>query len=102
MTEQAADDAALALHRVEVAVAVAAADRQPRDEMVQDEVVQDDDAGLTAGAAPERVDDPAVRVRVVADVVEREVGAAHRALAPAPHDLDVDPLPQRRQQQCAL
>ena len=44
VTEQAADDAALALHRVEIAVAVAPADRQPRDEVVQDEVVQDDDA----------------------------------------------------------
>ena len=44
MAEQAADDAALALHRVEVAVAVAAADREPGDEVVEDEVVQDDDA----------------------------------------------------------
>jgi len=71
VTEQAADNAALALHRVEVAVAVAPADRQPGDEVVEDEVVQDDDAGTS----PERLDDPAVRVRVVADVVEREVGA---------------------------
>ena len=43
VAEQPADDAALPLHRVEVAVAVAPADRQARDEVVQDEVVQDDD-----------------------------------------------------------
>ena len=72
MPEQAADHAALPLHRVEVAVPVAAADRQPGDEVMEDEVVQDDDAGPLA----QRVDDPAVRVRVVADVVERDVGAA--------------------------
>ena len=75
VAEQPADDAALALHRVEVAVAVAPADRQPGDEVVEDELVQDDDARPLA----QRVDDPAVRVRVVADVVEREVGAARRA-----------------------
>ena len=38
--------------------------------------MQDDDAGPLA----QRVDDPAVRVRVVADVVERDVGGG-RALA---------------------
>ena len=48
---------------------VLAADRDPGDEVVDDEVVQDDDAG----PPPQRVDDPAVRVRVVADVVERDV-----------------------------
>ena len=55
--EQPADDAGLALHRVEVAVAVAAADRQAGDEVVEHEVVEDDDAG----AAAQRIDDPAVR-----------------------------------------
>ena len=74
MAEQAADDAVLALHRVEVAVPVAAADRHPGDEVVEDEVVEDDDAG----SAAQRVDDPAVRVRVVADVVERDVAPAAR------------------------
>ena len=68
MAEQPPDDAALALHRVEVAVAVAAPDREARDEVVEHEVVQDDDAR----AAAQRVHDPAVRVRVVPDVVEGE------------------------------
>ena len=96
--EQAADDAAFPLHRVEVAVAVAAADRQPCDEMVEDEVVEDDDAR----PLPKRLDDPAVRLRVVADVVERNVGAAARP-RPAPlHDLDSDPLAQRRQEMGAV
>ena len=71
------DDSVLALHRVEVAVAVAAADRHPGDEVVDDEVVQDDDARPPA----QRVDDPGVSVGVVADVVERGVGAARSALA---------------------
>ena len=75
MAEQAPDDAALALHRVEVAVAVAAADRQPRDEMVEHEVVQHDDPGR----APQRLDDPAVSLRIVADVVDAEI--AFRAAA---------------------
>ena len=56
--EQPADDAALALHRVEVAVPIAATDRQAGDEVMQDEVVQDDDAGRPT----QRLDDPAVRV----------------------------------------
>ena len=58
-------------------MAVAAADRQPRDQVVEDEVVQDDDAWPLA----QRIDDPAVRVGVVADVVEGEV-AARRARRP--------------------
>ena len=66
--EQAPDDPVLALHRVEVAVPVAPADRHPGDEVVEHEVVEHDDAGR----ASQGVDDPAVRVRVVADVVERD------------------------------
>ena len=72
--EQPAGDAELALHRVEVAAAVAAADRDPGDQVVQHVLVQHDDAG----ALVQRVDDPAVRVGVVADVVERDVGAGAR------------------------
>ena len=55
--------------------------------------MQHDDARPLA----QRVDDPAVRVRVVADVVERDVGGG-RALARLGDD-DVDPLAQRRQEQ---
>ena len=67
VAEQPADDAVLALHRVEVAVPVPRPIVMPGDEVVEDEVVQDDDARAPA----QRLDDPAVRVRVVADVVER-------------------------------
>ena len=56
--EQPAGDAELALHRVEVAAAVAAADGDPGDQVVQDELVQHDEPGPLA----QRVDDPAVRV----------------------------------------
>ena len=91
--EQPADDSVLALHRVEVAVAVATADRHPGDEVVDDEVVQDDDTRPPA----QRVDDPGVSVGVVADVVERRVGAARSALAPLLDDRHVEPLPQGRQ-----
>jgi hypothetical protein len=88
MCEEAADDAVLALHEVEVAVTVATTDGHARDEVVQDEVVEHDDAWPT----PQRVDDPRVRIRVVADVVQADIRAARRALATAPNDLDVDPL----------
>ena len=70
----------------------------PDDEVVEHEVVEDDDSRLAA----QRVDDPRVRVRVVPDVVERDVRPARRPLRPAPHDVDVDPLAQRRQEQRAV
>ena len=66
VTEEPTDHAALALHCVEVAVTVAPPDRQTGDEVMEDEVVEHDDAG----PPPQRLDDPAVRIRVVADVVE--------------------------------
>ena len=96
--KEPADDAVLALHQVEVAVAVPASDRHPRDEVVEDEVVEDDDTGPLAQA----VDDPGVRVGVVPDVVERDVGAPRRRLPPAADDRDVDPLAERRQEQGAV
>ena len=67
-------DAVLALHEVEVGVAIAAGQRHPGDEVVEDEVVQDDDAGTLA----QGVDDPGVRARIVPDVVERHVVPAGR------------------------
>src|SRR5262245_28116083 len=45
VAEQPADDAALALHRVQVPVTVTPADRHPGDEMVEHEVVEDDHSG---------------------------------------------------------
>ena len=55
--------------------------------------MQHDDARALA----QRIDDPAVRVRVVADVVERDVGGG-RPLARLGDD-DLDALAQRRQEQ---
>ena len=78
MAEQPPDDAALALHRVEVAVAVAAADREAR----RRDGGGRSRAGRRRPAAPQRLDDPAVRVRVVADVVDGEVGVARRPCPP--------------------
>ena len=76
--EQAADDAVLVLHRVEVGVSVATADGHPRHEVVKHEVVEDDDTGLSA----ERIDDPGVCIRVVSDVVERHVRSPGALLRP--------------------
>ena len=92
--QQASRNAGVALHRSEVAVAVLPPDRQSRDEMVEDEVVQDDHSRPSS----QRIDDPAVRFRIVADVVERDVGG-HGARASAPHDHDLHELLERRQQQ---
>ncbi len=95
VAEQPSGHARLALHRGEIRVSVLASDRQTGDEMVDHPVVEDDDARLPA----QRVDDPAVRVRVVADVVERHVDAADRPRPAGPHHLDLDEPLQRRQQQ---
>ena len=51
MREQPADHSVLALHRVEIAVAVSSADRHPGDEVMDDEVVQDDDSGRRRSAS---------------------------------------------------
>ena len=99
MREQPPDDAVLALHRVQVPVAVPPADRHPGHEVVHHEVVEDDDARPPA----EGVDDPGVGVGVVADVVERDVRVARRAGAPRSlHDAQVDALAQRGQEQRAV
>ena len=95
VAEQPAGHARLALHGGQVCVPVVAADRQTGDEVVDHEVVQDDDAGT----ALERIDDPAVRIGIVADVVERDVRVGHGTRASRPHDLDVDQLLERRQEQ---
>ena len=79
-------------------MAVAPADREPRNEVMEDKIVQHDQTR----PFPQRFDDPAVRIRVVADVVEREVRPARRALAPAADDLDVDSLLERRQEEGAV
>jgi hypothetical protein len=50
--------------------------------VVEDDLVEDDDAR----ASEQRLDDPVVRVRVVADVVERDVGRRRPAAAPANTD----------------
>ena len=52
VAEQAPDDAVLALHEVEVRVPVPAPDGHAGNEVVQDEVVEDDDARARAGARP--------------------------------------------------
>ncbi len=96
--EEPADHAVLTLHDVEVAVPVATPDGHPRDEVVQDEVVENDHTGLLA----QRVDDPRVRVGVVPDVVEGDVGSARCSLLPPSHDGHVDSLAQRRQQERAV
>jgi hypothetical protein len=53
--------------------------------MVQDEVVQDDDAGPSS----QRIDDPAVRLRIVADMKQCNV-RRDRPSASAPDDLELD------------
>ncbi len=94
MRDEPARNAGVALHRSEVSVPVLATDRQSGDEMVQDEIVKHDDTGAT----PERVDDPSVGLRVVADMEEGHVGC-DRPRSAAADDLDVEQALQCRQQQ---
>ena len=60
--------------------------------------MEDDDAG----SAAQRFDDPAVSLRIVADVVEGDVGLRRAAEAAGSGDLDVDPLLERGEQQRAV
>ena len=96
--DQTPEHARIALHCVEVAVPVPAPDRKPGDQVVQYEVVQDDDPA----APPQRGDDPAVGVGVVADVVERDVGAPRRPPPAAADDVDLETPLQLGQEQRAV
>ena len=95
MGEQPPDDTGLPLHRIEVPVTVAPPDREPGNEVVEHEVVQDDETRCP----PQRLDDPSVRVGIVADVVNAEIDTVRRALAAATDDLDLGPLAQRGHEQ---
>ncbi len=68
--------------RAEVALLVAASQREPGHEMVKHELVENDEPS----PALERIDDPAVRVWVVSNVVERKVGASRRSPPAAADD----------------
>jgi hypothetical protein len=94
--EQAADDARLAFHRTQVAGDVLAREREARDEVVKNELVQYDEARPAA----KRVDDPAVYFGVVSDVVHGEICAAR--LLPSLGDDDVEALAKRREEQRAV
>ena len=88
-------DPEVALHRVEVAAAVAAADRDAGDQVVEHELVQDDDAGPLARAR--RRSSRARRGRCRRGRARRRPRGAR---LPGSRDDDlVDPLPQRRQEQ---
>ena len=89
MRDEPTDDARVSLHRVQVAVGVTPAEGQARNQMVENKVVENDDPAVP----PERLDDPAVRFCVVADVIEGDVCAAWRATRSATNDLDVDSFP---------
>src|SRR5438093_2856344 len=96
MGEHPADGTCLALHRSEIALGVPAAERHAGDEMVDDEVVEDDEAG----APPQRLHDPAVGPGIVADVVEGDVGAFREAQPRT--RVHVDETLELRQQQGAV
>src|SRR5262249_49501389 len=90
--------------RAQITTSVPTAERHTGNEVVQNEIVQNDDAGTTA----ESLDNPSVRRRVVANVVEIDVRfpvKPARALKPtrtASDDVDVDSPRQCRQEQGAV
>ena len=88
----------LPLHRIEIATSIAAAESHARHQVVEDEIVQNDDAGTAA----ESLDDPTVRCRLVADVVERDVCSPALPARPSPDHVNVDPLRQRRKKKRAV
>ena len=77
------------------AVLFAAIAAHAGDEMVEDEVVQDDEPGRPTKC----VEDPVVRLGVVADVVDGKIRAAWWALCPALHDAHVETLAECRQEE---
>jgi hypothetical protein len=89
--EQPPLDARFPLHRPEIPLRVPASKRHPRDEVVEHEVVQNDDARPSS----ESFDDPRVRIGVVSHVVETDVADGGTT---ACRDLDVEAALQRRQQ----
>jgi hypothetical protein len=96
--EEPARKAVLRLHRGEVAGRVATGEGDTRHEVVEDELVEHDDAR----AAAHGLDDPPVRLRVVADVVEGDICLRRTTEAAGARDLDVDPLLKRRKKQRAV
>jgi hypothetical protein len=98
VAEEPPREPVLALESVQVAAGVAARERQSGDEMMEYEVVQDDDPGAPA----ELGHDPAMRVGVVADMVEVEIGVGSPSKATAARDRHVDALPELGQEQSAV
>ena len=85
VSEKARSEATVTLEGIEIALGVTTGERDPGDEVMQDEVVEDDRAGRSSQC----LDDPPVDLGVVADVVDGEIGPARRAFAATLHDRDV-------------
>jgi hypothetical protein len=93
--QQPPRDARVTLHGAEVTLCIAPPERHAGDQVVKNEVVEDDDPGPPS----QRLDDPPVRVRVVAHVVEAHVADGSPA---SRRDFDVEAALERRQQQRAV
>ena len=76
MTEQPSDCARLGLQGGPIGLGIAPSEGETADEVVQDELVQNDDGRHAVLVAAHELEDPAVRVRVVADVVNGYVDPA--------------------------
>src|SRR5215211_7499326 len=70
--------------------------------MMQNELVQDDHGGNPVRVAAHEVEDPAVGIRVVANMVDSDVDSAWQPPGSPAHGLDVCPPLERRQQQAAV
>ena len=95
VSEHPPDRAGFPLHRVEVPLVVLAAEGQPGDEVVQDEVVQHDDSRTLA----QSLNDPPVVIGVVADVIQRQVRASRCTPPRASDHGDLDPSREQHVQQ---
>src|SRR3954447_11117340 len=95
VAEQPRDKPPVALERIEICLAVAAAERDAGDQVMEDEVVEHDDSRGT----PQRVEDPAVCIGIVSNMVNDEVDAPRRALRTVFHGHDLTAFLQRREQQ---
>jgi hypothetical protein len=89
-------DASVTLDCGQVSLPVSAAEGENGDQPVESDFVQYDEAGT----ATERVVDPTVPLRVVAELVERDVRGRMRTIGPREDDVDT-PF-ERRQEKRAV
>jgi len=94
VTEQTADGTCLDLHGKAIGLGIAAADSDARNEVMQDEIVEDDHCRDDAALPTHQLENPSVCFGVVTDVVNGDIDAAWQPAGPAPDLGEIDAFAQ--------